>query len=197
MTSSGSVRRRLLLGAFGVLCAGSALMSAGCGYSLSGRGSFLPSYIKTIGIPNFTNRTNVFNIETQVTQKVRSEFIGRGKYQIVPDATGVDAVLTGEIVSATVTPSTVSTTPGVAGQPGQALATGNIVILTVRVELRSLHDDTVIWQNPAMSFREEYATQNARNVTDPNAFFGQDATALERLSTDFAKKIVSDILEAF
>ena len=173
-------------------------MSTACGYSLSGRGSFLPSYIKTIGIPNFTNRTNVFNIETQVTQKVRSEFIGRGKYQIVPDATGVDAVLTGEIVSATVTPSTVSTVPAVGGQAaGQALATGNIVILTVRVELRSLHDDSVIWQNPSMSFREEYATQNARNVTDPNAFFGQDATALDRLSTDFAKTIVSDILEAF
>jgi hypothetical protein len=73
--------------------------------------------------------------------------------------------------------------------------------VTARVELRSLRDNTVIWQNPAMSFREEYAAQNASasqgGVTSPNVFFGQDATALERLSTDFARKIVSDILEAF
>ena len=64
-----------------------------------GRGSFLPAYIKTIGIPTFTNRTTVFNLETLLTQKVRAEFIGRGKYQILPEATGVDAVLTGEVTA--------------------------------------------------------------------------------------------------
>ena len=58
----------------------------GCGYSLAGRGSFLPDYIKTIGIPMFANRTAVFNLETQLTEKVRAEFIGRGKYKILPDA---------------------------------------------------------------------------------------------------------------
>jgi hypothetical protein len=183
-----------------VLCGVSALANIGCGYALSGRGSFLPSNIKTIGIPNFTNRTTIFNFETQVTQKIRSEFIGRGKYQIVPDETGVDAVLTGEIVSATITPSSVGTTAAtVSGQPASQLATSNVVTLTVRVELRSLHDNTVIWQNPSMSFREEYATGQSASagVTDPNAFFGQDATALDRLSTDFAHKVVGDILEAF
>jgi len=41
------------------------------------------------------NRTTVFNLETLLTQKVRAEFIGRGKYQILPQQTGVDAVLTG------------------------------------------------------------------------------------------------------
>ena len=69
------------------------LGAAGCGYALAGRGSFLPAYIQTIGIPTFTNRTTVFNLETLLTQKVRAEFIGRGKYQILPEATGVDAVL--------------------------------------------------------------------------------------------------------
>jgi len=34
-----------------VTCA--ALGAAGCGYALAGRGSFLPSYITTIGIPTF------------------------------------------------------------------------------------------------------------------------------------------------
>src|SRR5262249_19812372 len=57
-----------------------AIAASGCGYSLAGRGSFLPSYVKTIGIPTFVNRTTVFNLETLLTQKVRAEFIGRGKY---------------------------------------------------------------------------------------------------------------------
>ena len=68
-------------------------VGGGCGYSLAGRGIFLPAYIQTIGVPTFTNRTPVFNLETQLTQKVRSEFIGRGKYKIVPEATDVDALL--------------------------------------------------------------------------------------------------------
>ena len=69
----------LLLGAIAAL--------PGCGYALAGRGSFLPSYIRTIGIPTFTNRTTIFNLETLLTDKVRAEFIGRGKYQILPQAT--------------------------------------------------------------------------------------------------------------
>jgi hypothetical protein len=35
---------------------------------------------------------------------VRSEFIGRGKYTIVPDSTGVDGLLSGVISSVTLTP---------------------------------------------------------------------------------------------
>jgi hypothetical protein len=31
--------------------------AVGCGYSLAGRGSFLPAYIKRIGVPQFTNNT--------------------------------------------------------------------------------------------------------------------------------------------
>ena len=53
----------------------------------------------------FVNRTTVFNLETMLTQKVRAEFIGRGKYQILPDETGVDALLTGEVTSVSITPA--------------------------------------------------------------------------------------------
>ena len=165
-----------------------AMLLPGCGYTLAGRGTFLPAYVKTIGVPNFANRTPIFNFETQLTQKVRAEFIGRGKYQVVPDQTGVDALLVGEIVAARIDPITVN---------AQGLATGKAVTVTASVTLRSLRDDSVIWQNGAMTFREEFAAQNAQNVTDPNAFFGQDAGALDRLTTDFARKLVSDILEAF
>ena len=61
------------------------LVLPGCGYSLSGRGSFLPAYIKVIGVPMFTNSTPVFDVEKRITEHVISEFIGRGKYKVEPD----------------------------------------------------------------------------------------------------------------
>jgi hypothetical protein len=148
----------------------------------------LPDYIQTIGVPTFGNRTNVFNLETQVTDKVRSEFIGRGKYQVVPDASNVDAVLLGEIVAAR---------PEVSSLSADQLATRYSVTISVRVELRDLRDNKVIWENANLSFREDYDAQSGTSALDPNAFFGQDANALERLTSELARTIVSAILEAF
>ena len=78
---------------------------SGCGYSLAGRGAFLPDYIKTIGVPNLVNNTTAFDVELALTSRVRAEFIGRGKYKVVPELVGADAVLTGEITSISITPT--------------------------------------------------------------------------------------------
>lgn len=169
----------------GVLCVGSA---SGCGYSLAGRGSFLPAYIKVMGIPTFANRTVVFNLETMVTQKVRAEFIGRGKYQILPEATGVDALLNGEVTAVSIQPASFST---------QQLASRYAITMTARIELRDMRENKVLWENPSVMFRQEYDATGGRTVLDPAAFFQQDTNALERMSTEFARTIVSAILEAF
>jgi hypothetical protein len=160
----------------------------GCGYSLAGRGSFLPAYIKTIGIPTFANRTTVFNLETTLTQKVRSEFIGRGKYQILPQADGVDALLTGEVVAVSIAPASFNT---------QQLASRYAITMTARIELRDTRANVVLWENPSLVFRQEYEATSGTSAVDPAAFFGQDANALDRLGTDFSRTIVSTILEAF
>ena len=166
-----------------------ALCAPGCGYSLAGRGSFLPAYVKTIGVPMFTNRTTVFNLETLLTEKVRSEFIGRGKYTILPQATGaVDALLTGEITAVTLTPSSFTV---------QQVASRYAITMTARIELRDMRANTVLWENPSVIFRQEYEAVAGTSATDPNAFFNQQANALDRVSTEFARTIVSAILEAF
>ena len=175
----------VILCGLGVLCAG---LNVGCGYALAGRGSFLPDYIKTIGVPVFTNRTNVFNLETQLTQKVRAEFIGRGKFQILPDSTGVDALLVGDVLSATLTP--------VSFGPNQ-LASRFTLTVVARIQLRNVRENSTLWENPSLLFRQEYDPLTSGNPQDVSAFFGQDRNALERMSTDFARTIVSSILEAF
>jgi hypothetical protein len=170
------------------LCVFGGLFWSSCGYSLAGRGSFLPAYIKTMGIPTFVNRTVVFNLETMVTQKVRSEFIGRGKYQILPEATGVDALLTGAVPAVGIQPASFST---------QQLASRYAITMTAKIELRDMRENKVLWENPSVMFRQEYDATGGRTVLDPVAFFQQDTNALERMSTEFARTIVSAILEAF
>ena len=160
----------------------------GCGYALAGHGSFLPAYIRTIGVPTFANRTVVFNIETMLTQKVRSEFIGRGKFQILPDASGVDALLTGEVTAVNIQPASFNP---------QQLASRYAITMTARIELRDIRENKVLWENPSVMFRQEYDATGGRTVIDPVAFFQQDTNALERMSTEFARTIVSAILEAF
>ena len=185
----GDWRRRVWhRGARLVVIVGALCASGGCGYSLAGRGSFLPPYIKTIGVPTFVNRTTVFNLETLLTQKVRAEFIGRGKYQILPQTNAVDAVLTGEVTAVSIVPASFST---------QQLASRYAITMTAKMELRDLRENKVLWENPSVMLRQEYEATSGRGVTDPVAFFQQDANALERMSTEFARTIVSAILEAF
>lgn len=181
---SGAARRRSIA----ALAVVSAIGFGGCGYSLAGRGSFLPAYIRAIGVPLFTNSTQVFQVEQRVTERVRTELIGRGRYTVQPAATGVDAVLSGEITSITLTPAAFT---------AEQQASRYVLTLVARVEFKDLKTGKVLWSNPAMPFREEFDVTTANAATDPNAFFGQDVNALDRLATEFARTLVSAILEAF
>ena len=179
------VYRRIALAWLAALALGAM---PGCGYSLSGRGSFLPAYIRTIGVPQFTNNTPVFDIERRVTDGVRAELRGRGKYKVVPETTGVDAVLSGEISSITLAPVTFTQ---------QQQASRYALTVVAKVEFKDVKANKVIWANPSLAFREEYDVTTAGDAPDPNAFLGQDVNAQERLATQFARSIVSAILEAF
>jgi hypothetical protein len=81
-----------------------AMASSSCGYALAGRGSFLPDYIRVVGIPTIENRSTYQQVELVLTDKIRTEFIGRGKYTVIPEASGSDAVLTGEITGMSASP---------------------------------------------------------------------------------------------
>jgi Lipopolysaccharide-assembly len=163
------------------------LAHTGCGYSLAGRGSFLPAYIQRIGVPQFENATTVFDLGRIVTERVRSEFIGRGKYTIVPEATGVDALLTGTINS-------VSLNPVAFNQQNQA--TRYALVLSASVEFKDLRANKVLWTNASMQYREEFTLDPTR-ATDTPGFLGQDVNARDRMANEFARALVSAILEAF
>ena len=168
--------------------------SNGCGYALAGHGSFLPDYIKIIGIPAFANQTSYFDIAQILTDKVRTEFIGRGHYQIVPETTGADAVLVGTISGISIVPTAFSATQQ---------ASRYTITVTANIELRDSKENKVLWSNPAVIVRDEMdatgttVSNDPAGVVDPAAFFNQETSAVQRVGDEFARSVVSAILEAF
>ena len=182
--AAGGQSRRLLA----VLAGVAAVLSASCGYTLAGRGTFLPDTVKTIGIPDFVNRTPYFDVGQTLTQRVRTEFIGRGRYKVLPQATGVDAVLKAQIGSIALAPAAFNSSQQ---------ATRYAITVTLSIQMVQASDDKVLWQNQNQVFREEYQLASGGGVLDAATFFGQASNAIDRMATDFARSVVSAILEAF
>jgi hypothetical protein len=180
------VSRREVLRAIPVAVAG--LGAASCGYALAGRGSFLPAYIKTLGIPMFGNASPYQTVEQVFTQKVRLEFQSSRRYRVVPTDEGVDGVVRGEIQSISLQP---------VGVNDQQLASRARVTVMVKVKFEDVKEGKTLWENPALSFSDEYELANPSAGQDVSAFVGNDRIAMDRLSTDFARTVVSAILEAF
>jgi hypothetical protein len=170
--------------------AAAALASGACGYSLAGRGSFLPAYIRVIGIPLFQNRTPFLTAELMFTEKVRIEFQSRGRFSVQPTEGGADGIVLGEIVGISASP---------VGFTDAQLATRYRFTVTVSVKFDDATQKKTLWENPALSFSDEYDLSSRLSGTtlDGAAFLEQERAAIERLSTDFARSVVSAILEAF
>lgn len=182
MDTTSWIRR---CGAAGLIATG-VLGTAACGYTLAGQGSFLPEYIETIGIPMFENNTTAFDIEQRITQEVRREFIARGSFRVVPDTTGVDALLNGSIQRIEIEPASFT---------GDQQVSRFVFTVTAGIEFLDLTNDTIIWENPRLEFSDEYEVASGASVE--TAFFGQRSNAVERIAVDFSEAVVSSILEAF
>lgn len=188
--SGPPTRRELLrLAAF----AGGSLALGGCGYALAGRGNTIPAYIERLGVPMFGNRTPFSPMEQIFTEKVRVEFQSRGRYQVVPDDSGVDGIVRGEIVNISAAPAGFN--------PNQQASRYRFTVV-VSVSFTDVRQKRVIWENSALSFSDEYELASAASASlaasgGAGAFIDQERAAVDRLSTDFARSVVSAILEAF
>jgi len=171
-----------------LLVAALAAAGSGCGYSLAGRGSFLPDSIRVIGVPEFLNQTSYLEVERRFTERVRSEFIGRGRYQVLAQESGADAVLRGTITGLSIVPANFN---------DNQQATRYVIVVNTKIEFIDLATNKALWENPSMVFREEYDLPPDTQAGNPAAFFGQGSNALERVANDFARSVVSAILEAF
>jgi hypothetical protein len=73
-----------------------------------------------------------------------------------------------------------------------AQVTTMLVSVRMKVRLEERETKKVLYQNDNYLFREPYEIS-----TDPSTFFDERSPALERMSRDFASRLVADILENF
>jgi curli biogenesis system outer membrane secretion channel CsgG len=177
--------------AVAALAAAALALGAGCGYALVGRGITTDPSIKRIGVPIFKDRTGKLGLDQKVTQKVTEELLRRGRFDVVAAATGVDALVEGEIIAFTVSPIGFGEVAGAEGSP-TTQASRYAVTLAARVKYAKTGQDEPIWQSEAFSFRDEYDVGD-----NPANFFDREDQTIERMSTQFAKNLVAAMLEAF
>jgi hypothetical protein len=182
------------------LCVSVAIFLSACGYHVGGTASYLPPGLKVIAVPALKNDTPRYRIEQRMTEAVVHEFIARTKYRIVSSEDSADAVLHGEITSfeaiPTVFDTAPTTTPNSTTVPTTnnttARATTMLISVHMKVSLEDRETKRVLFKNDDYLFRELYEIS-----TDPSRFFDEQAPALERMSRDFAARLVSDVLENF
>jgi hypothetical protein len=167
-----------------------AVTLAGCGYSLVGRGITTDPSIKRIGVPLFKDRTGKLGLDQKVTQRVTEELLRRGRFDVVPQATGVDALVEGEVIAYTVLPIGFGDVAVASGT--QTQASRYAISLVARVKYSKVGQAEPIWQSESFSFRDEYDVGD-----NPANFFDREDQTIERMSTQFAKNLVSAMLEAF
>lgn len=156
----------------------------GCGYHTAAYSASLPENVKTIAIPSFKNETSAYRIEQMLTASVVREFTTRTHYRLLNDVNdAADATLRGTVLSTSSSPLTYNTTTGQAASV--------LIVVSMKVSLTD-RQGKVLYQNPSYLFREQYEVSQ-----DVNSFFEEDSPAFRRLSQDFARTLVSNILEGF
>ncbi|MGH9529198.1 MAG: LPS assembly lipoprotein LptE [Terriglobales bacterium] len=168
----------------GLMLALMCMLTAGCGYHTAGKVNTLPDKIHTIAVPAFVNQTQTYKIEQRLTAAVVQELVTRTTYHIVNESSdAADATLQGTVLSTYTTPLTYDSRTG--------RAASVLVIVHMKVLLKDKRGN-ILFQNPSYLFREQYQV-----TSDLNTFFEEDSPAFERLSRDFARTLVSNILEGF
>jgi hypothetical protein len=118
-----------------------------------------------------------------VSEAVSRELIARTRYNVIADPGKADAVLSGSIVNI-FSNATVS-------DPATGRGTGAQVIVQVQARLTA-KDGKVLFDRPNIEFRERYEIS-----TDPKQYLDESQAALQRLSHDVARTLISAILENF
>jgi outer membrane lipopolysaccharide assembly protein LptE/RlpB len=162
-----------------------ALLSlSGCGYHALGAAAHLPPDLRTLAVPVFATRTETYHTEVAMTQAVIREFATRTQMRVTPDAgADADAVLHGTILKEYEAPLTYNSST--------QESSSYLLTVVVSVTLTG-RDGKVLYENKDYIFRQQY-----QSTTDLPTFLQEDPAAVERLSREFARQLVADVLEGF
>ena len=161
------------------------LGTAGCGYHLVGTTSNLPPELQSLHVSTFENQTRRADMDQRLTEAVIQEWVRRRRFQLSDSAKGVDLVLRGVITSVHVAPVTYD-------QSGRA--TDYQMTLSAMVQLEDVRgkEPVVLWQDRAFSRRTSYQV----DVSALN-YFDRQTEAMDEVAQEFARALVTAVLEGF
>jgi len=162
-----------------------AVLATGCGYHLVGTSSFLPPDLRTLHVRPFENTTAWADMDQRLTEAVVREWVRRRRFSIVDEEKGADLALKGTIKSLSVSPVTLDE---------QGRATEYQMTLTASVSLLDIRGDEpkVVWEDKSFSRRTSY--QVDVSAVD---YFDRQVAAMDVVSTEFARALVTAVLEGF
>jgi hypothetical protein len=153
-------------------------------YKPAGRGDALPKHIKTLAIPPFQNPSLRYKVEQRFTSAMIDEVLRRGRsLNVVSTAEGADAVMIGTIKA-------FSFRPVVIDDRGRARLFEITIVASLHV--RDQARNRIIFNNQNFIFRDEYEISG-----DPQTHFSEEGPAVDRVARDFAKSVMTTILEGF
>jgi len=162
---------------------GVVVLAASCGYSLQGTSSALPESIRIIALLPFENHTTRPEIEQRVTEETARQLASRGRYRVVTDRSGADALLEGAIIG-------FRTNPVQFNDEGRASRVETVV--SIQASLRDLSNDEILWSQSGLLFRSQWDVP----ATEAG-FFDEETVALEEIARGAAGTLVSSIFEGF
>ncbi|MGA2087098.1 MAG: LPS assembly lipoprotein LptE [Terracidiphilus sp.] len=157
---------------------------SGCGYHTLGAATHLPPDMRTLSVPVFATRTEAYHTETVMTEAVIREFATRTRLRVTPDTGGdPDAMLHGTILKEVVTPLTYN---------ASTQESSSFLITIVTSVTLTGRDGKILYENKNYVYRQQY-----QSTTDLPTFIQENPAAMERLSREFARQLVADVLEGF
>jgi outer membrane lipopolysaccharide assembly protein LptE/RlpB len=158
-----------------------AALTSGCGYHIAGKADLMPKNIKTIAVPAFTTNQPRPKLARLLATNIAQELTSRTKYNIVADPNQADAVLKGNLSLVQVF-QTIS-------DPATGRATGAEIIVTMQINLVERATGKVLFTRPSVEFRQRYEIS-----IDPQTYFDESGTAIQRVARDAADTVVTAIL---
>ena len=164
------------------LAAFASLGVSGCGYHTLGAATHLPPGVNTLAVPVFATRTESNGTETALTEAVVREFMTRTRFRVETNSgSDADAVLHGTILKQATTPLTYN---------AATQQSSSFVITIVASVTLTARDGRILYENKNYVFREQY-----QSTTNLPTFVQEDPAAIQRLSREFARQLVADVLE--
>lgn len=178
------------------------LLLGGCGYTLQGSGSILPTDVKIVTIPLAQNSTTQPNLGVVMTEALRDRFERFGVVNVTDERGGSDAILEARVVKLVRKASSLTS--------NTASALNFDLTLTVSATLKRANGQ-VLWRNDAVAATRTFGATGGVVVTSSADFAGgaigtgalssldslqvqrgQEQETLTLLADDIAKKIYDD-----